>query len=299
MAITFIAAIAGVLVVSGSCSPRCTRWVQREFLHSRWLIVALTAIGGALAGGGTIRIVAPRLGGTVILVACVSGVILLLIAPYFRRTPGVLLRPRRILAVGAHPDDLELACGATLAKLADEGHIVETVVLSAGGGGGHALVRAAEAQHSSHYLRAAVSRLFNFEDTILAASARDMVRVLEAAIEEFRPDIILTHSSHDQHQDHEAVHRATMRAARHSPSILCYESPSATRDFSPDLFVDVSDYVDIKLRSVELHRDQRGKPYMDGAQLRATARFRGRQARTGAAEGFEVVRLSASSLGEI
>ena len=263
------------------------------------LSLAMILVGTGLIIGELVHVIGGWLGHIIVafFAACAAG--LLLVAPYFRRIPNVQLRPRRVLAVGAHPDDLELACGATLAKLVDEGHIVQTVVLCAGAEGGHAEVRAIEAQRGSRYLRAAHTNVHDFEDTMLALSSREMVRVLERAIGDFQPDIILTHSAHDQHQDHEAVHHATMRAARRSPSILCYESPSVTRDFCPDFFIDVSEYVDVKVRAVELHRDQRGKPYMAGSQLRAMASFRGRQARTGAAEGFEVARLSGSSLGAI
>lgn len=256
-------------------------------------------VGAGLIIGELVHVAGGAIGHIIIAFFAALAVALILVAPYFRRTPSVLLRPRRVLAVGAHPDDLELACGATLAKMVDEGHVVQTVVLCSGAEGGHAEVRAIEAQRGSRYLRAAHTHVHDFQDTMLALSSREMVRVIEQAISEFQPDIILTHSSHDQHQDHEAVHHATMRAARRSPSILCYESPSVTRDFCPDFFVDVSEYVDVKVRAVELHRDQRGKPYMDGGQLRAMASFRGRQARTGAAEGFEIARLSASSLGQI
>ena len=46
------------------------------------------------------------------------------------------------------------------------------------------------------------------------------------------PDVILTHSRHDQHQDHHAVHLATLRGGRRAPTILCFESPSVVRALS-------------------------------------------------------------------
>jgi LmbE family N-acetylglucosaminyl deacetylase len=118
------------------------------------------------------------------------------------------------------------------------------------------------------------------------------------AINLFQPDIILTHSAHDQHQDHHAVHLATMRAGRRSPTILCFESPSATSEFKPSFFVDISDYVEAKVGAVRRHKDQAGKPYMGADLLRSAARFRGGQARTEHAEGFEVIRALSSGLGD-
>ena len=141
--------------------------------------------------------------------------------------------PRRVLAVGAHPDDLELACGATLAKLSDSGHEVRTVVMSAGRQGGSDC-RPAEAERAAAFMGAASIQVWDFPDTRLAESAPEMVRAIEQALHQFNPDIILTHSAHDQHQDHQAVHLATLRAARQRHSILCFESPSSTRQFDPN-----------------------------------------------------------------
>lgn len=281
---------------------RPARWIDREFRHARMLRIVVASIGTVLAGSGLAMAFTH---GHALIAAdsltCCAGVLLalvLLVAPYLRRTGSVTLRPRRILAIGAHPDDLELACGATLAKLIDQGHEVRTLIMSHGASGGNDRIRALEARNGSLYLRADATTVLDFQDTALGTHGQGMIAAIEDVINGFRPDVVLTHSAHDQHQDHNAVHEATMRAARRSPSILCYESPSATRSFSPEFFIDVASHIDIKVRAIELHRDQRGKPYMTGARARATAAFRGGQARVDFAEGFEVVRLEASAIGE-
>ena len=99
-----------------------------------------------------------------------------------------------------------------------------------------------------------------------------MVQAIEAAINRLNPDIILTHSIHDQHQDHQAVHRATLRAARQHSSILCYESPSATREFDPSFFVEIDDYMEAKVQAVQTHVNQSGKPYMTRSGSAASRR---------------------------
>lgn len=204
--------------------------------------------------------------------------------------------PRRILAIGAHPDDLELACGGTLAKFADSGNIVHALVLSHGGEGGDALHRVKEAASGATYMGAHSVAVHNFPDTALEDCANSLVRTIEEAIARVQPDMILTHSGNDQHQDHLAVHRATLRAARQQATILCYESPSATRDFNPSFFVDIGDYVGVKVAAVQAHADQAGKPYMSAERVAGMASFRGGQAKRRHAEAFELIRMSDASV---
>ncbi len=234
--------------------------------------------------------------------AVVAAVVLLLcglLSPALLRRPAATLRPRRVLAIGAHPDDLELACGATLAKLVDAGGEVWTLVMSRGASGGDARKRIKEARRGSSYLGVVETSVLDFRDTELDLQEGEMVKVIERTITEFRPDIILTHSANDYHQDHAAVHRATMRAARREPTILCYESPSTTPAFSPVFFVDVAQYIDVKTHAIQVHDDQRDKPYMGADRAHGVATFRGGQARASLAEGFEVVRMGAASVGDL
>lgn len=217
-----------------------------------------------------------------------------------RRIPfAVRVRRRKVLAVGAHPDDLELACGATLAKLVDGGHEVRGLVMSSGEVGGSQNLRPAEAQRGASFIGLSSLKVLDFPDTELETASNDMVRAIEDAIKEFEPDLIFTHSAHDQHQDHFAVHKATLRAARDHHSILCFESPSVTRDFDPSVFVDIDRYVDVKVEAVLTHRNQAGKPYMTPQRVRSMAAFRGAQAKNANAEAFEPVRLLGSAFGDL
>lgn len=200
-------------------------------------------------------------------------------------------RSRTVLAVGAHPDDIELAAGGTLARLVDRGHRVHVLVASGGGVGGDATQRPDEAHAAASYLGATSTRVLDFPDTRLATASTDLTTAIEHTIRRVSPDMILTHSAHDQHQDHVAVHQSVLRAARREHSILCFESPSATRAFTPTVFVDVEKYVRIMEAAIAMHANQLGKPYMSKSSVRGVAAFRGRQARLAAAEGFEAVRL--------
>ena len=197
-------------------------------------------------------------------------------------------KTRRILAIGAHPDDLEIACGGTLARLCDEGHLVAGLILTHGSQGGDALVRQLEARNGANFLGLHDFTLLNLPDTNLDLDA--VRQAIEEKVQSFGPDIIFTHSEHDQHQDHQIIHRATLQAGRRVNTILCYESPSTTLDFKPSLFFDIGDYVDIKIESIREHHNQARKAYMDAVLVRSQARVRGEQTKTSYAEGFEVRR---------
>ncbi len=198
---------------------------------------------------------------------------------------------KRILAIGAHPDDIEIACGGTIAKLRDARHTIWGIVLTHGEEGGNAQVRPTEAYRGAEFLGLDKLYVLNFPDTRLHEHAVEIVKAIEQVITEFGPDVILTHSDHDLHQDHQTVHEATLRAARRMRTILCYESPSVTSEFQPTFYVNIDQYIDIKVESIKEHWDQHQKPYMQDEKVRGLAIYRGSQARCRFAEAFEVVRM--------
>lgn len=268
-----------------------------ELLRRISLIVGVALLAANLA---CFILDAPEFWRTADLTATLSAMASLGIAMTALRTGGRPARPpRRVLAVGAHPDDLELACGGTLAKFVDSGHEVQGLVMSDGKRGGNALERSLDAQRGAAFMGLTGMTHHNFTDTELYRHGQDMVSAIEAAIARYNPDIILTHSNHDQHQDHQAVHQATLRAARQHHSILCYESPSATREFNPSVFVDIDDYVDAKVQAVRMHTDQLTKPYMTPERVRGIASFRGGQARRRVAEAYEPVRLLSTEMEKL
>lgn len=200
-------------------------------------------------------------------------------------------RKASVLILAAHPDDLEIACGGTIATLIDRGHDVHAVIMSNGAKGGDASVRPGEAKRAGRFLGMDSIEVNDFPDLNLASVTNDMIGVIERHIKQRDPDLILTHSEHDIHQDHYAVHQAVLRAARNHHSILCFESPSVTKDFTPSVFIDVSEYADVKNTAVNAHANQMSKPYMTRDIIDGITSFRGRQARINRAEGFEPVRL--------
>ncbi|MBV8992457.1 MAG: PIG-L family deacetylase, partial [Pseudonocardiales bacterium] len=151
--------------------------------------------------------------------------------------------------------------------------------------------RPGEALAAAQFVRLTSLSVLGLPDTELPDHQQTMVEAIETTLARLNADIVLTHSINDVHQDHQAVYLATVRAARNHPAILSYESPSVTEHFVPRWFVDIDQYIDVKVAAVMAHRDQASKPYLSKKHLRAVAVVRGAQARIRYAEGFEVVRL--------
>lgn len=194
-----------------------------------------------------------------------------------------------VLAIGAHPDDVEIGVGGTLLSHRRAGDEVIVTTLSAGAAGGDEALRRTEAQAAADALGARLV-LLDLEDTRIA-DGNPTVGLVEEIVAEVRPSIIYTHSIHDLHQDHRATHRATLVAARRVPRLYCFESPSSTVAFQPTRFVPIDAHVQRKLDVISLHASQAAKcDYLAPELLRATARYWGRHGDGAHAEPLEVVR---------
>lgn len=208
-----------------------------------------------------------------------------------------MLTTPRILAVGAHPDDIELGCGATLAKLADRGCEIRALILTDGlvGLNQHASTdRHIETREALADLGVFDVHLERFADTSLPAEINRMVSTIEWHIGDFNPDRIYTMYAQDRHQDHRAVYDATLIAGRSVGQILSYETPSSWPNFQPIFFESVpAPFLERKVRALSRHKSQAHRGYMQEEEVRARAIFRGSQVGSGPAEGFEVYKLVA------
>ncbi|WP_343035406.1 response regulator [Cellulomonas septica] len=200
-----------------------------------------------------------------------------------------------VLAVGAHPDDVEIGVGATLASHRAAGDTVVVLTLSGGAIGGEVNARRHEALAASAVIGARLY-LHDFEDTRLDP-AGGLITTIEETIREVSPTIVYTHSVHDRHQDHRAVHQAVQVAARRVPSLACFQSPSSTVDFQPDTFVPVDGFVETKLQMLAAFESQAHRDYMEPELVRATARYWSRFGTGRYAEPLETVRVAAMISG--
>lgn len=207
-----------------------------------------------------------------------------------RRLRASAPRPNVVLAIGAHPDDVEIGVGATLAAHASTGDHLVIMTLSGGAIGGSADVRQRESVAAAAIVGARLVHL-DFEDTRLSP-AFGVITAIEDVIADVKPDRIYTHSAHDRHQDHRAVNESVQIAARKIPNLACFQSPSSTVEYQPDQFVEVEDFLDIKLRMLAAYASQAHRDYMEEDLVRATARYWSRFGGGRYAEPLETIRSS-------
>jgi LmbE family N-acetylglucosaminyl deacetylase/CheY-like chemotaxis protein len=205
-------------------------------------------------------------------------------------------RREAVLAIGAHPDDVEIGCAGILLRHAARGDQVNILTLTGGEVGGIVSERARESQHAAELMSA---RLFlsDLADTRVSVSDGGVaIGAIERVIVEIKPSIVYTHSRNDVHQDHRNVHHATLVAARNVPHVYCYQAPSTNIDFRPSRFVGVDEWVDRKVEVIGAYSSQvKIRRYLQEDLLRATARYWSRFGSSRYAEPLEVVRDSEAS----
>jgi LmbE family N-acetylglucosaminyl deacetylase len=192
-----------------------------------------------------------------------------------------------ILAIGAHPGDLELGCGATLAKLSAAGVHVRALVLSDGlHGARRADDRCAETRLALRLLGVSDVVQGDLPDTHLPSFVPRIVRMIESHCAEMLPDRVYTMLGDDRHQDHRAVFAASIVACRAVPQVLSYDTPSSWPNFVPTVFEPIERFLDRKVAAIRCHRSQHHRDYMQEAHVRCNAQFRGQQVGVGPSEGF-------------
>ena len=199
----------------------------------------------------------------------------------------------RILAIGAHPDDIEFGCGGTLIKYAAKGARIDLLVMTDGARGGSRRVRRAEQAKAAKVLGARRIHWGLYRDTLLP-SIRTLIDRMETVLANTRPDFIFVNFPEDTHQDHRQVARAAVSATRYARNVLFYEGPT-TVNFTPTVFIDIGAEIGAKIRALRTHRSQMMKTRIEGTAIceiaEASAHFRGVQGRVRWAEGFAPLRL--------
>jgi LmbE family N-acetylglucosaminyl deacetylase len=200
---------------------------------------------------------------------------------------------RNVLAIGAHPDDIELGCGGALLAHVAAGDAVTMLVVTGGengpGDGARGAGRRAEQERAAELIGARLvwGGLLDCEVVPDSGTVRLIERVLGAT----HADLIYVHAPDDSHQDHRAVAAATLGAARRLPRVLHYQSPS-TLSFNPTVYVDVTAHLTGKVAALAAHATQVELSAMvEPDAVVASARHWGAQARIGYAEAFQPTRL--------
>jgi LmbE family N-acetylglucosaminyl deacetylase len=193
----------------------------------------------------------------------------------------------RVLAVGAHPDDIELGCAGALLRHVQYGDEVALLVMTSGESGPQAdRPRVAEQERAAELLGAELL-WGGFSDGYIP-TGREAVSKVDSIVRHTGADIIYTHAPRDTHQDHVATAQAAIAAGRKVERVLCFQSPTTTV-FNPALFVDIDTTLPGKVAALAAHHSQVQKcDLVDLEAVEAGARFWGFRARIAKAEPFEV-----------
>jgi LmbE family N-acetylglucosaminyl deacetylase len=195
-----------------------------------------------------------------------------------------------VVAIGAHPDDIEIGCGAALAAHRKRGDEVTLLVMTTGEQGPQASRSRILEQEDAAQLLGADLLWAGFEDGAVP-DGRAAVDAIQSVVRDCKASLVYTHTQRDSHQDHRATAVASLAACRRLSRVLMYESPT-TFNFTPTVFVDVAPYLEAKLDALRAHVSQVLKNgLVDLEALEAQARYRGFQARIRLAEAFEVDRF--------
>ena len=233
-----------------------------------------------------------------------------------------------ILAFGAHPDDVELGCGATIAKEIALGKNVGIIDLTRGelGTRGTAEIRDQEAANSARILKLTVRDNLNFKDGFFKNDEVHQLEIIKQ-IRKYQPDVVLCNAIDDRHIDHpkgsklvsdacflsglakiETQYEGQIQAAWRPKLVYHYIQ---WKNIEPDFVVDVTDFMDVKIQSILAYSSQfydpnskepetpiTSKNFLESVKYRA--QDLGRLVNVDYAEGFTVERcLTVNSLSDL
>ena len=202
-----------------------------------------------------------------------------------------------VVAIGAHPDDIEIGAGGSIAMHRERGDDVWIVIMTKGGELSERSQREREARGAAGILDVDDVTFLGYEDTDVPYQS-DAVKRIDAHVSELEADRVYVHTEEDTHQDHRKTALASVAATRNTGEVLAFESPSTRSSFSPQYYNALTeDYLERKIRAIRAHESQSEKKYLEAEAMEGLARFRGRQANTQYAEAFQVVRIK-TEIGE-
>ncbi|HSR48805.1 MAG TPA: PIG-L family deacetylase [Anaerolineales bacterium] len=206
----------------------------------------------------------------------------------------MIFHGRKMLFLGAHPDDIELGCGALLAHVAGKAEVL-CVTLSDNRHNPALSGLVEEHYRSMAVLGVAKDKVMlrDFETRNFPRDRQQILELLYGLNRSERPDIVFTHSQADMHQDHNVVTEETLRAFR-GTTVLGYDVIRSSHGFFPHFLVEVDpDDVDRKVRALAEYRTYAGKYYFQEDLTRATLIRNGALAERPFAEGFDILRIVA------
>jgi LmbE family N-acetylglucosaminyl deacetylase len=202
-------------------------------------------------------------------------------------------RGKKALVIGAHPDDIELGAGGTVARLAADGASPSMIVVCTPN---NLKSRMEEAARAAAILGATVEFLFpEKEMRVEDLKSYELIDRIDKLVRRHDPAVVITHAASNFHHDHVLVHKACVGAQRlHFFDMLCFYPNSChpvTTPFHPQAYVDITSTIEKKMAAIGQHVTQFNCRGLTTDHYVGIAREYGRLAGVEYAEGLEVSRL--------
>jgi len=197
-----------------------------------------------------------------------------------------------ICCIGAHPDDIELGCGALIADIVDQTNVI-CVTLSDNQKNPDLSNLVDEYYASMDILgvKRENALLYDFTTRRFPAARQEILEVMLELKRKYHPEVVLVHTSQDIHQDHKTVTEEALRAFR-GTTVLGFDVLRSSYGFFPDFLVQVSEEaVNKKIQALQAYKTYADKYYFDENIIHATAIRHGALAERPFAEGFDILRI--------
>jgi LmbE family N-acetylglucosaminyl deacetylase len=199
---------------------------------------------------------------------------------------------KRVLFLGAHPDDIELGCGALLHRIAKQTDVL-CVTLSDNQKNPELKNVKDEHYKSMDVLGIPKEKIVfgEFTTRIFPDSRQDILEYFLKLRREFQPDLIFTHSKQDVHQDHLTMTEEALRAFR-GITVLGFDVVRSSYGFFPHFLVEVSERdVNKKIEALAKYETYRDRYYFNSELTRSIMVRHGALAEVPFAEGFDILRI--------
>jgi LmbE family N-acetylglucosaminyl deacetylase len=195
-----------------------------------------------------------------------------------------------ILAIGAHPDDIEIGAGGTIARHIEQGDNVTFIIATKGGASGNIEVREREGLEAARILGVRDVYFLEYHDTMVPLS-NQLILDIEKVVHVVKPDRAYIPFTEEIHQDHRALAFASLAALRNTNQILMYEGPSSFPNFDVNFWINIDATLEKKKDSIAAHVSQGHKEILKLEAIVSMNRYRGFQCRHTYAEGFKIFRM--------
>lgn len=200
---------------------------------------------------------------------------------------------KKILILSSHVDDSEFGCGGAISKFIEQGSEVVCIAFSPAKEsivGPDKDITTREFIKAMGVLGIKDYHILTFPVRKFPIYRQTILNTILSYKKRYNPDLVLTHSTFDIHQDHEVICQETIRAFKHT-SLLGYELPWNNLTFNNQCFIDISEKnLAYKIAAIACYKSQKDRPYANPEYTEALATTRGTQINKRYAEVFEVIR---------